>query len=37
MKKDEVSLKAKFIRKMISIATSDHIIGPALKIGRAHV
>lgn len=33
MKKDEVSLKAKFIRKMISIATSDHIIGPALKKG----
>ncbi len=33
MNKDEVSLKAKFVRKMISIATSDHLIGPAIKKG----
>lgn len=33
MVKDEISLKAKFIRKMISIATSDHLIGPAIKKG----
>lgn len=32
--KDNISLKAKIVRELISIATSDHLIGPASK--RAH-
>lgn len=31
--KDNISLKAKIVRELISIATSDHLIGPGIKKG----